>query len=83
MKRAFRYDRLMILGPTPKDWIHPPEKFSLRLWQMTTNDFLDLVVKRLRVFPAWFDEQGSPILAEIPSQEVEAVINVHDFRLFR
>jgi transcriptional regulator with XRE-family HTH domain len=47
-----------------------------------TDDVFHLAIERFHVFLAWLDQELSFVLAEIPSQKVEAVIYICSSRFF-
>ncbi|MNY61726.1 hypothetical protein D3C86_1984400 [compost metagenome] len=49
---------------------------------MGVDDFLHLAIERLDVLLARLDQELPVVLAEVPSKEIEALVDMDDLRLF-
>src|SRR5437867_7764094 len=82
-ERLLRYGVTMVLRPASQHRVEQANKLLLLHGQMAADRLPQLVIERLHVLLTGLDEQLSRVPPEIPPQEVEAFVNVHDARLRR
>ncbi len=74
---------LVVLRPAPKDRIEFAYEPFRRSRHRAFDDAAHPFVKRFRVLPAGLDQHLSAVLTEVPSKELEPLVNVDQPRLFR
>lgn len=83
LERACRRDMPMIVNPTSDYRVELPDQSLLRCSALFADDCTCFGEERLRVFLGRPDQQFAAELADVLPEEVEAVVDVRDRRLFR
>ena len=81
IERHLGHHGAVIVRPASQYWVQQVDQIVLPYRLVATDNLLDLAIVRLLVLLARFDEHLSAVLTEIPAQEVETLVDVHDARL--